>query len=315
MPKPIVSIITPVFNGKRYLAKAIESALSQSFSNFELLIINDGSTDNSSQVIKPYLTDKRIQYFEQANGGVASARNHALRHAQGEYIGFLDQDDRWLPHKLALQVDFLEHHKEIALHYAKQQVVDTHGLAFNFDWPTGATGYCLPELFLRNKITILTTLVRKRVIDEVGFFNEALSGTDDYDMWMRILLKHPIHFDQQIVAEYRLHDKNVSLDSFKMTIRDLDTITTFLSKHPESKPIIGPTIIRDRLFELNSQLATWYAWKNKDFKRARAHYLASIKQRPLQIQSYTHWLYCRLTDTQRRKLSWYHSKLNQWLQR
>lgn len=315
MSSPLVSIITPVFNGESYLANAIESALSQSYSNFELLIINDGSTDNSHHIVKTYLNDKRVHYFDKTNGGVASARNHALRHAQGEYIGFLDQDDRWLPHKLALQVDYLERHREVALHYAKQQVVDARGVASNFDWPTGASGYCLPEIFLRNKITILTTLVRKSVIEQVGFFNEALSGTDDYDMWLRVLLKHPIHFDPQIVAEYRLHDMNVSLDSFKMTIRDLETITTFLSEHPESRSIIGPAIIRTRLFELNAQLAAWYTWKNKDFKRARAHYLASIKQKPLQVKSYTRWLYCRLSDTQRRKLSWYHSKINHWLQR
>ena len=312
MPRPLVSIITPVFNGERYLSEAIDSALSQTYSNFELLIVNDGSSDNSQEIIKPYLTDKRIHYFEKTNGGVASARNYALRHAQGEYIAFLDQDDKWLPNKLTLQVNYLESHNDVGLYYAKQQVVDTDGLAFSFDWPTGVTGSCLREVFQRNQITILTTLVRKSAIDEAGFFNEALSGTDDYDMWMRILLKHPIHFDNTVLAEYRLHDTNVSLDSFKMTIRDLETITTFLSSHPESKPIIGPAIIRARLFELNVQLAAWYAWKNKNFKQARLHYLASIRQKPLYIRSYIRWLYCILTDTQRQKLSWYHSKINRW---
>ena len=312
MPGALVSIITPVFNGEPYLAEAIDSALSQTYSNFELLIVNDGSSDNSRQIIEPYLRDPRIHYFEKTNGGVASARNYALRHAQGKYIAFLDQDDKWLANKLALQVEYLEGHKDAALHYAKQQVIDTDGHAFSFDWPTGVTGSCLREIFQRNQITILTTLVRKSVIDEVGFFNEALSGTDDYEMWMRILLKYPIHFDNTILAEYRLHDTNVSLDSFKMTIRDLETITTFLSSHPEAKPIIGPAAIRARLFELNTQLAGWYAWKNKDFKQARSHYLVSIRQKPLYIRAYIRWLYYILTDTQRQKLSWYHSKINRW---
>lgn len=313
MTRPLVSIITPVFNGEKYLAQAIESALSQTYCNFELLIINDGSTDNSYQIIKPYLSNKQVHYFEKVNGGVASARNYALRHAQGKYIGFLDQDDRWSTNKLALQVEYLEGNKNVALHYAKQQVIDSDGLAFYFDWPTGATGSCLREIFQRNQITILTTLVRKSAIDEAGFFNEALSGTDDYDMWMRVLLKHPIHYDNTTLAEYRLHDTNVSLDSFKMTIRDLETITTFLSSYPESKPIIGTVAIRARIFELNTQLAGWYSWKHKDFKKARKHYMASIKQNPLSIRSYRRWLYSALTDTQRRNLSWYHSRINRWL--
>ena len=87
---PLVSIITPVYNGEQYLSEAIESALAQTYKNFELLIVNDGSTDNSEDIIRPFLKDSRVIYIEQKNAGVATARNTALKQARGKYIGFLN---------------------------------------------------------------------------------------------------------------------------------------------------------------------------------------------------------------------------------
>ena len=108
MALPLVSIITPVYNGEKYLLEAIESALAQTYKNFELLIVNDGSTDNSKSIISAYLSNPKIRYFEQQNAGVAAARNLALRYANGKYIGFLDQDDLWLPDKLSTHRDVLQ---------------------------------------------------------------------------------------------------------------------------------------------------------------------------------------------------------------
>jgi len=310
MSKPLVSIITPVYNGEKYLAQTIESALTQSYSNFELIIVNDGSFDQSDLIIEKYLVaDPRIYYIQQTNAGVASARNTAIKRAKGKYISFLDQDDLWHKNKLDIQVAALEQDNNFAFVYSRQKIIDGSGMPVNLDWSTGATSYCFKELFLRNKITILTVLLRKSIIDEVGLFNEKLAGTDDYEMWLRITLKYPIHFLDQILGSYRVHETNVSHDAFKMTIRDLETINIILSEHVEAYKLVSKEIIKSRLYELNNQLGGWYAWKARDFNKARSHYYNAIINKPLMFRPYYRWLYCSLTDNQRKSINWYTKKI------
>lgn len=104
---PSVSMIIPVYNGARHVTEAIESALAQTYPDFELIIANDGSSDNSRAIIAPYCVRPNVHCFEQPNAGVAAARNAAIRHAKDELIAFLDQDDHWLPGKLEHQVIYL----------------------------------------------------------------------------------------------------------------------------------------------------------------------------------------------------------------
>ncbi|NOR68307.1 MAG: glycosyltransferase [Methylomarinum sp.] len=305
MKKPLVSIITPIYNGENYLAHSILSALNQTYTNFELILVNDGSTDQSKTIAKGYLKDSRIHYIEQKNAGVAAARNTAIKTAKGKYIAFLDQDDIWFQNKLEIQVSAIEQDNSLAFVYSKQNIINSQGEKIQFNWPTGASGNCFEELFVRNKTTILTVLLRKSILDEIGLFNEQLSGTDDYEMWLRITLKHPIHFIDQALASYRTHDSNVSNDDFKMTVRDLQTINTVLLQHPEVYKIIDNTIIKSRLYELNNQLGGWYAWKKKNFLKARFHYRQAIINKPTIVRPYYRWIYCALTDHQRKSLNWY----------
>lgn len=105
---PKVSIFMPVYRGERFISKSIESILNQTIPEIELIIVNDGSPDNSARIVSEYLSDRRVIYVEQDNRGVAAARNTALRHATGDYIGLCDQDDEWLPHKAAVQSAYLD---------------------------------------------------------------------------------------------------------------------------------------------------------------------------------------------------------------
>lgn len=309
MYDPLVSIITPVFNGEKFLAKAIESALDQTYQNFELLIVNDGSTDNSFAIIKPFLKDSRVIYIEQKNAGVAAARNTAIKHAKGKYIGFLDQDDLWLDNKLEVQVAALEQDKSVALVHSKQDFIDSHSNKIDYEWVTGASGYCFRENFKKNRIAVLTVLIRKTIIEEIGLFNEQLSGADDYEMWLRVTLKHPIKYIDQSLVFYRFHDNNVSKDSFRMTITDLKAINTILSEHPEALNIAGKQTVRARLHELHYQLGSWYTWQDRDFYQARKHFWLAIQNNTFDLSSYCRFIYCTITNEQRKALNWYLSKL------
>lgn len=313
MSDPLVSIIIPVYNGEQYLSKAIESALTQTYQNFELLIVNDGSTDNSAVIIKPYLKDSRVIYIEQQNAGVAAARNTAIKHARGKYVGFLDQDDLWKNNKLEVQIVSLEQDERVALVHSKLDCIDINGNQMDYDWITGVSGYCFEEMFKKNMIAVLTVLIRKTIIDEIGLFNEQLSGTDDYEMWLRVTLKYPISYIDQSLAFYRFHDNNISKNSFKMTILELKTINTILSDHSEALNQISKQTIKARLYQLHHQLGGWYAWHAQDFYQARKHYWLTIQNNPLAFGAYYRFVYCSLSNEQRKALNWQLSKLKKIL--
>jgi glycosyltransferase involved in cell wall biosynthesis len=184
MTTPTFSILMPVFNGAAHVGQAIESALVQSYPNFELIIVNDGSTDNSAQVIHPYLADPRIGYIEQPNGGVAAARNAAIRVAKGRYIGFLDQDDLWLPEKLRLQVQYLDDRPDVGLVHANQSHFDSDGRTTRLPFDDGfakVSGWCFRDLFIRNRIAVLTVQASRSDLDRVGPLNETKPGGGDID--------------------------------------------------------------------------------------------------------------------------------------
>ena len=309
MSSPLVSIITPVYNGEHYLLEAIESALAQTYQNFELLIINDGSTDSSAEIVKPFLKDSRVIYIEQQNLGVAAARNAAIKLSKGKYIGFLDQDDLWLNNKLEVQVAVLELNASVSFVHSSHDVVDAQGNTTEYDLIARVSGYCFEELFKKNRIAVLTVLIRKTIFEEIGLFNEQLSGVDDYDMWLRIAFKYPIKYIDLSLACYRFHDNNVSKNNFKMTVLDLNTITAFLVENPEALNLLNNKVIRARLYELYHQLGGWYAWNAKDFFQARKHYGLAIQNNPFVLNDYYRFIYCSLSNEQRKALIWYGSKL------
>lgn len=309
MYDPLVSIITPVYNGEQYLLETIESALAQTYQNFELLIVNDGSTDNSADIIKPYLKDSRVKYIEQKNAGVAAARNTAIKQARGKYVGFLDQDDLWLNNKLEVQIAALEQDMNVALVHSRHDVIDLMGNKTDYHLIPRASGYCLKDLFKENRIAVLTVLIRKTIFDEIGLFNEQLSGVDDYDMWLRVTLKYPIKYINQSLASYRFHDSNISKDSFKMTVLDLKTINTFLFENPTVINLIGKKTVRARLYELHHQLGGWYAWGDQDFYQAKKQYWLAIQNNPFVLSDYYRFVFFSLSNEQRKALNWYLSKL------
>ncbi|HSP31152.1 MAG TPA: glycosyltransferase family A protein, partial [Halomonas sp.] len=127
-PNSFVTVITPVYNGERYLEQAIESALGQTYRNFELILVDDCSSDQSTRIIRQHLSNERIVFLQnEKNMGVAASRNHALKFAKGDLITFLDQDDIWLPNKLVLQVSAIEKHPDIGLLHAGYARIDPSG--------------------------------------------------------------------------------------------------------------------------------------------------------------------------------------------
>lgn len=221
------SVIVAVYNGAKTLTQTIESILSQTYDNFELLLIDDGSTDESKNLIEKYLEDERVKYFKKQNGGVASARNFGIARATGEVIGFCDQDDQWLPQKLEKQIPLFSD-PDVGLVYSWVDI-DRHGKR-ECSTPE-FEGECFEALLNRNFVSCCTAMVRRTVLNQVNGLDESreLLGVDDRHLWLKVARISKLAVAKTPLAIYFIHGENYSLDNKKMLIADLSCIEKIAS--------------------------------------------------------------------------------------
>lgn len=209
MDKPLVSIVLPVYNAGKYLKEAIQSILDQSYTNFELIIINDGSTDDSEKLIRSY-TDKRICYVFQQNTGLAGALNTGLKTAKGKYIARQDQDDISLVDRLQKQVEFLESHPNINLLGTRATVfTDDHKEMKMHDHATEPAVLRFDLLF-DNPFVHSSVMFRKDAIDQIGSYNTDRSYYEDFELWSRFAFYGQVANLKDVLVKYRHHDQGLS---------------------------------------------------------------------------------------------------------
>ncbi len=211
-----VSVVIPVYDGGRFIRDAVNSVLNQTFKDYEIIVVDDGSVDDTKEVLSSY--GNRIKYIYQSNRGVSAARNRGIRASKGEYIAFLDQDDLWLPRKLELQVKYLGEHPTVGLVFSDTQSVAVGKLpafdrrfvnkrAFQISRPH--RGKVFRDLFVQNFVPTLTVVVRKICFDKVGLFDPSVDSAEDYDMWLRIARFFSLDYIDQPLATYRMHAQSL----------------------------------------------------------------------------------------------------------
>jgi glycosyltransferase involved in cell wall biosynthesis len=226
--KAMVSSIIIFFNGEKFIGAAIESIFAQNYENWELLLVDDGSTDGSTAIAQAYAADypDRVRYLEHPdhqNRGMSAARNLGIKHARGDYIAFLDADDIWLPHKLAEQVSMIDAHPEAAMIYGRTQIwyswtgrVEDAQRDCMLD--LGVTPDTLVQpptlllLLLENKVQTPTTcnaLVRREVFERYGGFQDAFRGMfEDQAFFTKVCLNAPVFVANACWARYRQHPES-----------------------------------------------------------------------------------------------------------
>lgn len=209
--QPLVSIILPTYNRAKYIKKALESALSQSYKNIEIIIIDDGSTDETRKVLEAYLKDSRVKYFFQENQGVSKARKKGINISSGKYIAILDSDDFWLDSKkLEKQIDFLENHSEYVLVGGGVIRIDESGKEI--------VRHLLPEddkdiknsILLDNLFVHSTVVFNKEIWEMAGGFNESLNFSEDWDLWLRFGKFGKFYNFQEYFTCYLQGEQNMS---------------------------------------------------------------------------------------------------------
>lgn len=204
---PKVSIVIPVYNGANFLREAVDSALAQTYANCEVIVVNDGSTDNGATRNIALSYADRIRYFEQENGGVSSALNRGIRAMEGEYFSWLSHDDMYYPDKIQVQLDFLRHNddKEIIL-YSDYEYVDSNGRSIGFKRNKQVDSSRFRyELLLNCDINGCALLVPKSAFKKAGLFNETLRTTQDYDMWFRLAHEFRFFHQEKVLIKSRTH--------------------------------------------------------------------------------------------------------------
>lgn len=205
-----VSIITPMYNGEKFIAETIESVLHQTYQNWEMIIVDDGSKDKSCEIVSVYeKKDERIHlYKNEHNFGIAKTRNAAIEKAKGQYIAFLDSDDIWLPDKLKIQVAFMKE-KEIAFCYGDCQVIDANGNICGKDRIAPPT-VTYKKMLKGNAIPCLTVLIDRTFVPDISMPD---IGHEDYVTWLQILKNLSYGAGvQQVVAKYRIVEGSASVN-------------------------------------------------------------------------------------------------------
>jgi len=217
--RPQVSVIIPTYNRDWILKETIDSILAQDYKDFELIVVDDGSTDNTSEVLASYENDVRI--FFQENKGVSAARNRGIAESSGQFIAFLDSDDLWLPQKLSEQVEFFNQMPD-ALICQTEEVWIRNGRRVNpkkrHKKPSGMIFEPSLELCL---VSPSAVMIRRSLFDRVGRFDETLPACEDYDLWLRISCRFPVHLiDTPLIIKRGGHNDQLSsmvgLDKFRI---------------------------------------------------------------------------------------------------
>ena len=209
MSKPLVSVIIPTFNRGYCLEESIRSVLEQSFIDFELVVVDDGSTDNTSELVRRFPAVKLIRLEE--NRGVSFARNRGVVEAQGDWVGFLDSDDLWEQGKLATQVKWIERHPDLQMVYT-DEIWIRNGVRVNpmnkhRKYSGDIFRYCLPLCI----VSPSSVLLRTKVLSEVGGFDESMPVCEDYDLWLRIAKRYPFHFiEEKLIVKRGGHEDQLS---------------------------------------------------------------------------------------------------------
>lgn len=229
-----ISIIVPTYNREDFILEAVNSVLAQTVTNWELIIVDDGSTDDTYTVLEPLLKDNRIIYQKQENQGQAVARQQALKIAKGSYIAFLDSDNRWLPNRLELGLKALKDNPQASISYGNIITIDENGEEVTRENMLRHSGAIAPLLLRDNFVAMNTTLVRKSAIDKIGGMRGEVRRGDDYDLWLRLSAEHEFIYIPEFMADYRVMDDQISSNKDGRFVSNRAIVENFHRQYPHA---------------------------------------------------------------------------------
>lgn len=225
----LVSVIVPVYNREHLISETLDSILEQTYRPIEIVVINDGSTDCSIDILNQYASRNPgiFNIIDQHNTGQVAARNNGIRTARGEFIAFLDSDDKWHPLKLEKQIPMFST-PNVALVYSGLEKIDESGRPFQTELcDPSRTDELYMHLLVSNQMTGGTVVVTRAVLNEVGLFDESFKAAENWDLWLRVCRDHRAKLVNEPLVQYRVHGQNMSKDRMLM----IQAKEAIISKH------------------------------------------------------------------------------------
>jgi len=214
---PTVSVVIPAYNYATYLPKAIDSVLKQQFTNYEIIVVDDGSTDNTAEIVAKY--GDRVRYIYKKNGGLPAARNTGIQAARGELIGFLDADDEWLPTFLKEAVKtFARLSPDFAIVAFRPVYIDQDGAALGLKrlTPERDEEITCGDIIFKTRFSPSAVVAKRAALEACDYFNPTLRSSEDRDMWIRIAARHRVFLHHERLALIRRHSSNMSKHADRM---------------------------------------------------------------------------------------------------
>ena len=292
IPK-LVSVIVPVYNREHLIADTLDSILTQTYREFEVIAINDGSKDESLLILNRYADQYPgvFRIIDQENTGQVVARNNGIKHAKGEYIAFLDSDDRWLPEKLAEQVPLFDQ-LDVGLVYSGITKIDENGQPFKEELCDPAlTSDLYVNLLVRNQMTGGTVVVKRAALCKVGLFDETFLAAENWDLWLRVCRDFKPALVNKPLVQYRVHTQNMSKDRNLMILAK----KAIVDKHCNQTPRNAKEAQYQNLAyaDIDYCMGVQY-FSNGEFREAKPHFLKALKRQPMYRDSLIRLLRCYL---------------------
>ena len=281
-----ISVILPTYNREASLGRAIESVLNQTYRNFELIVIDDGSTDDTSRIIRKH--KKRIRYYSQLHSGVSSARNLGLEKSEGTWVAFLDSDDYWLPQKLARQMECLAKNPQWLVMQTDEKWIRRGVVVNPMKKHRKYSGWIFPQCLPLCIVSPSAVIVHQKVFNDVGVFDASLPVCEDYDLWLRIALKYEIGLlPEKLIVKTGGHADQLSRKYWGMDRYRVLALEKILQADltPQQTELVLDEIIK-KLTILSAgrtkhpELPNIYADKLAKYQLKREAFLADQKNRP-----------------------------------
>jgi len=303
MTAPLVSVIVPTYNCGQYLSRALTSVLEQSDVSFEIVLIDSSTDDSCASIVKH--ADSRVHYMFQEPRGVSAARNLGIQHAQGEFIAFQDADDEWLPGKLSLQVSAFQRFPDAGLvftdtmmfrdgevvqhsmsRYKLKAWCQTHGS----EVPGWYYGNLYAQLLIDDCMNTSSVMVRRKVLEQSGTFDEQFRIGEDYDLWLRIARNHPMVYLDRVCCKYRVREDGLSGAHDARGVRWLDAHLAVREKHCRANwiPAEHVDLLNDVLGKRYWELG-WSHFGCNRFQEARKCFGKILRIYPLRLRIWLYW--------------------------
>jgi len=283
--------ITATYNYGHYLPEALDSILAQTFADWESIIVDDGSTDNTPEVVQPYLKDPRFRYIRTENRGQPAAENTGLTNSQGRFVAFLDADDSWMPAKLERQLPLFSQRGDVGVVYSQKTVIDPHGEVISRPPRRLCRGRILASIFRDNFVTFSSAVVRREVFDRIGMFDERCHHASDYDFWLRVAPYYDFDFVDEPLVKYRTGHANLTSRGETQIRTALRIMDRFLTEHG-GRRLLPRSLIRRAYAETYAHIGRAVA--RRSLLGAQLWFLRALATDPFAAEAWRTMLECNL---------------------